>query len=396
MRIAYLARSIVPSRTANSVHVMKTCQAYARLGHMVDLWVPAWCEGVEPNVRDLHAFYGVEPSFTVHRVPMPFAGRLEAAWLSGFLPLLARLGRPALVHSRSLASAWGAACLLRAPTLFETHAPRPESPRLAKLFDELAASPYLRGVIVITRALASLVAPDLPAGANLIVAPDGVDAAWLDQAPSRGEARRTLDLAGETRRIAVYTGQLYEGRGVGLILDVARRRSDHLFVLVGGHSADVERTRERARELDNVVVAGFRPPAEIPAWLAAADVLLMPYADRVAIAGGGDSSAWASPMKMFEYLAAGRPILASTLPVLREVLADGVNALLLPYDRAEAWSEALARLAAEAGLAEALARTARRHAAGYTWEERSRRLLAAGGLPPGPGAHTAGAAVDSR
>jgi glycosyltransferase involved in cell wall biosynthesis len=396
MRIAYLARSIVPSRDANSVHVMKACQAYARLGHRVTLWLPAWRGGVEPGVRDLHAFYGVEPSFAVRRVPVPSGRRLQAAWFSAGLPLLARLGRPALVHARSLTAAWGAARLLHMPTLFETHVPRPDNPRLGKLFDELAASRHLRGVVVITRALAALVAPDLPPSANLIVAPDGVDAAWLAGAFPRDEARRELGLDDETRPIAVYTGQLYEGRGVGLILDVARRRPDHLFVLVGGRSGDVERCRTQAAGLSNVLVAGFRPPAEIPAWMAAADALLMPYADRVATAGGGDSAAWASPMKMFEYLAAGRPILASTLPVLREVLADGTNALLLPYDRPDLWSEALARLAADPGLAAALAARARSDAEGYTWEERTGRLLAACGLPAEPRPHAAGAAAGSR
>lgn len=396
MKIAYLARSIVPSRTANSVHVMKACQAYARLGHQVTLWLPAWREGVEPEVRDLHGFYGVQSSFAVRRVRIPSGRRIEAAWLSVWLPLLARLGRPALVHSRSLAAAWGAACLLRMPTLFETHVPRPDNPRLARLFDELVASRRLRGVVVITRALAALVAPRLPADTNLIVAPDGVDAAWLSDAPERDEARRWLGLAGEARRIAVYTGQLYEGRGVGLIFAVARRRPDHLFVLVGGRAGDVEHCRQVAEGLENVLVAGFRPPAEIPSWLAAADVLLMPYADRIATAGGGDSAAWASPIKMFEYLAAGRPILASTLPVLGEVLAEGSNALLLPHDRPAAWSEALERLATDPGLAAALAARARRDAAGYTWEERNRRLLAACGLPTEPEPHAAGAPVGSR
>jgi glycosyltransferase involved in cell wall biosynthesis len=222
-----------------------------------------------------------------------------------------------------------------------------------------------------------------------------VDAAWLTDAPARDEARRRVGLAREPRRIAVYAGHLYAGRGVGLILDLARRRPDHLFVLVGGRGGDVERCRARATGMGNVCVAGFRPPAEIPAWLAAADVLLMPYADRIATAGGGDTAAWASPMKMFEYLAAGRPILASTLPVLGEVLADGVNALLLPHDRPERWAEALARLAAEPELAATLAARARRDASGYTWEERNRRLLAGCGLDPGA-APVGGVVVGSR
>lgn len=382
LRIAYLAVSIVPSRTANSVHVMKMCQAYAGLGHRVTLWVPAWRRGREPGVRDLHGFYGVERSFAVRRVPVP-PRPLQLPSIAGLMPLLAAAGRPHLVHSRGLASAWGAARLFRLPTLFETHAPPPENPRRRRLFESLVRAPSLRGVAAISGALAARLGPHLPPGVETLVAPDGVDRAWIDGAPERGEARRRLGLAGERRRIAVYTGHLYAGRGIELIEEVARRRPDHLFLLAGGREEDLARWRERARGLDNLRFAGFRPPAEMPLWLAAANALLMPYADRVEVSGGGDAVQWMSPMKMFEYLAAGRPILASTLPVLGEVLEDGGNALLLPYAEPARWSEALARLAADPGFAEGLAERARADAARYTWEARARRLLAACGLAPG-------------
>lgn len=382
LRIAYLTVSIIPSRTANSVHVMRMCQAYARLGHRVTLWVPAWRHGREPGVRDLHAFYGVEPIFALRQVPMP-PRPLQLPHLAGLLPLFAATGRPDLVHSRGLASAWGAARLFRLPTLFETHAATPENPRRRSLFESLVRSSSLRAVAAVSGALAAQIAPDLPDGLRILVAPDGVDRVWIDRAPTREEARHQLDLAGERRRIAIYTGHLYAGRGVELIVELARQRPDHLFLLVGGREDDLASWRRRAGDLDNLHFAGFRPPAEMPLWLAAADALLMPYAGRVAASGGGDISAWISPMKMFEYLAAGRPILASTLPALGEVLEHERNALLLPHDEPGRWSEALARLASQPALAGGLAERARTDAGRYTWEERARRLLTGCGLAPG-------------
>ena len=79
-------------------------------------------------------------------------------------------------------------------------------------------------------------------------------------------------------------------------------------------------------------------------------------------------------------MAAGRPVLASTLPVLREVLIDGENALLLPHDEPGSWSEALERLAADPALSAGLGECARAHARRYTWESRARLLLAGCGL----------------
>jgi glycosyltransferase involved in cell wall biosynthesis len=96
--------------------------------------------------------------------------------------------------------------------------------------------------------------------------------------------------------------------------------------------------------------------------------------------GGGDIAEWASPMKVFEYLACGRAILASDLPVLREVLTED-NSVLAPPEDAAAWNHALRSLAADAGRREALALRARADAGLYSWEQRARRALA--GLEPG-------------
>lgn len=382
MRICYLARSSVPSRTANSIHVMKMAAAYAALGHEVTLIVPRLdADEVEPAADDLFGFYGVEPSFRVWRMQLP--RRLPGTLTYGLLlPLAARRLRAELVHSRNLAAAWGASRWLRLPTVYELHDVPSENRRQRGMLAALVASERLLGLVTITRALRDHLRRALPAGfpeRRLLVAPDGVDESAVELAVDRRRARRTLGLdpvldPGD-RRLAVYTGHLYTGRGIGLILDLARRRPDHRFLLVGGTPDDIDRRRRQAEGLDNVTFAGFVAPAEIPLYLRAADVLLMPYADRVAVAGGGDTAAWASPLKMFEYLAAGRPILASTLPVLQEVLTDGRNALLLPHGAPERWSQALARLRDDPPTAERLARTAREDAAGFTWRRRAERLL---------------------
>lgn len=380
MRLWYVADSQIPSRTANSVHVMRMCQAYARLGHRVTLLVPRWRHGIEPAVADVHRFYGLSTRFSVRRVPRPRL-RWDTLYFGLLFPAIARLGRPALVHTRTLAVAWGAATLLRLPTVYEAHHPPPDNPRQRRMLARLTRSPRLRALVVITRALAERYLDVLSDGVDPVIAPDGVDGDWLEGAVGREEARRRIGLDGHAGPVAVYTGHLYPGRGVELILDLARRRPEVLFLLIGGRAEDVARCREggRGNVPANARFVGFRPPAEVPLYLRAADVLLMPYADRLETAGGSDSAAYASPMKLFEYMAAGRPILASTLPVLREVLVDGTNALLLPYHRPERWSEALERLRRDPGLAERLAAAARADAGRYTWEARARSILESAG-----------------
>ena len=377
MKIYYLATSNIPSRTANSIHVMKMCQAYANVGHQVTLLVPAWPNAAEPRVRDIHAFYGVKQNFAIRRIPMLPWKRLDVIYFGYLLPLLAKTAGADLIHSRSLTAAWGATQFMRCRTIFETHDAFPTNNNRQMFLRQTLASRQLKSLVVITRALAEHVRPQLPATTHLVIAPDGVDQSWLEAPTSLSAVRETIGLAQETRRIAVYTGHLYPGRGIELILELAKVFPDHLFLLVGGNENDVAHYRAETQGWPNVQFTGFQTPGQIRLYQQAADVLLMPYGNRIKTSGVNSNTApFASPIKMFEYMAAGRPILASTLPVLQEVLQDGVNALLLPYEALDRWCAALCRLQQEPSFAAALGKQARQDVQQYTWECRAQGLLA--------------------
>jgi glycosyltransferase involved in cell wall biosynthesis len=117
-----------------------------------------------------------------------------------------------------------------------------------------------------------------------------------------------------------------------------------------------------------ITFTGLLPPREATARLAEASVLLLPN-PRSAI-----SNAFTSPLKLFEYMAAERPIVASDLPAIREVLRDGENALLVEPGNPQAFVEAIARLQKDPALASRLARRARADVAQYTWAARAERL----------------------
>ncbi|NJN81480.1 MAG: glycosyltransferase family 4 protein [Caldilineaceae bacterium] len=160
-----------------------------------------------------------------------------------------------------------------------------------------------------------------------------------------------------------------------LILDLAKRLPDYLFLIVGGHPEDVARYQAMAGERDNVRFLGFKPPAEMHLYQLAADVLLMPYSDRVEIAASRVTADFASPLKMFEYMAAGRPIVSSNLPVLKEILRDGHNALLLPYDNLDRWQEALHNIRKKPDWARALGDQALADVHAFTWERRAEKIV---------------------
>ena len=350
MKITYVANAIIPSRMANSIHVVKMCDAYAALGHDVELLVPQW-KNAEPVSAGLFAFYDVQNKFAVrHASVTPAWNRYELPYYALWMSAQALRGRPDLIHTRSLPVAWGLTTLRRSPALYEMHQPSFVAGAQMRMYRQTVRSPRLRGLVVITRALQSLL-PEEPALAPVIVAPDAVDARALDCMLDKSTARAQLGLADTGRPICLYSGHLYAGKGLDLIIDLATHAPESDFLIVGGKPDHIERYRKRTRDIANIHFAGFVSPAQVRTYLHAADVLLLPYADRTATAGGTDNSRVISPMKMFEYMAAGRPILASTLPVLQEVLRHGENALLLPYDEPQAWVDALRTLHADPALA---------------------------------------------
>jgi len=367
MKVLYTSLSYVPSRRASSVHVMKMCAAIARAGHDVRLLAKRSPDRADAAV-DVHAFYGVT-GFAVEALPRPALRGGGVVFAAATLAaLLARRRRTDVVYSRDLVSAL-TALELRMPTVAELHA-IPDGPRLRALVRRVVRHRGLRGVVVISEALRrDLIAHDLaPDRAPIVVAHDAADP------PAHAPVR-----AAHARPRIGYVGNLYAGRGIELILDVAARLPGCDFELIGGAEADLARWRAQAIP-GHVTLAGFVRPAELAARYATFDVLLMPYPrSGIGVASGkSDTYRWCSPMKMFEYMATGAPIVSSDLPVLGEVLRHDHNALIAPADDAASWQRAITRLLDDPALARRLADQAFADLVrDHTWDARVRQIFGA-------------------
>jgi glycosyltransferase involved in cell wall biosynthesis len=192
--------------------------------------------------------------------------------------------------------------------------------------------------------------------------------------PSPSEARLLLNLP-DCLTVG-YSGHLYPGRGMGLLVELARRYEQIQFLWVGGRPADVAgwQNRLQAENIENVTLTGFVENSRLPLYQAAMDILLMPYERMIEGSSGGNSADFCSPMKMFEYMACGRAIVSSDLPVIREVL-DETLALLCPPQDAASWVEALGSLIRDPERRESLGSNARQAVLGYTWRSRARKAL---------------------
>lgn len=358
-----ISSSQVPSDTANSIQVMKVCQAFTQLGHDVILLIPGpQPEGLDLSVLQRH--YGLFTLFKVEWLPVR-TRRLfpwEAVWRAH------RLGADLLCVWPLQSAALG--LLAGIPSMLELH----DFPagRFGSLWLRFfLALPGRKRLLPISDALRC--ALDLPAK-RTVIAPDGVDLERYVSLPDPEPARRKLGLPAVPT--VLCTGHLYEGRGADLFLVLAGKFPQASFVWVGGRSTDVQTwaTRATAQGLTNVTFTGFVRNESIPLYQSAGDVLLMPYQRTVATSSGGNTAGICSPMKMFEYMAAGRAILTSDLPVLREVL-DETTAVFCPPDNIGEWEFALGGLLKDKKKRQILGQRARCAVRQYSWIERSRRVL---------------------
>ena len=179
------------------------------------------------------------------------------------------------------------------------------------------------------------------------------------------------------QKVVGYFGHLYSGRGIEIIEKLAELNSGCAFVVYGGNEAEIEAYKSRNTN-KNLFFMGYVHSKKARRYMAMMDVLIMPYQKSVSIGVAGiDTSKWMSPLKLFEYLSVGVPIISSNISVLKEVLVDNENCLLVEPDDIYAWSYALRYIISNTELEERLGSNAYNlYKDTYTWEYRARGMLA--------------------
>ena len=379
MRISYVAGSMIPSLTANSIHVMKMCQAMAQEGHLVSLIVPASQHSVDNASLDLWLHYGIKKQFPIYWLPV--YTKLRGYDFMVRAVMQAKKIGSKLIYTRSVNVA-ALAALLRASVIYEAHS-LPMGISGLILFKAMLKQKGFRRLVVISHAMKRIFSEKYSRWVNeqtLLVAHDGVDLERFENLPEPSDARMGLGL--EPNRFTVgYSGHLYSGRGIGLIFRLAECSPHMNFQIMGGYPHDVTNRQHQADQIgiENVRFCGFIPNSKLPLYLASCDVLLMPYQQKVAVGGGGDTSAFMSPMKLFEYMACERLIISSDLPVLREVLNEK-NSILCAPDDIEQWHGALIRAESDGLWRSELAMKSREDVQKYTWRKRVQGCLTSKGL----------------
>jgi len=373
MKLYYIANLRLPTEKAHGIQIMKMSQAFVNQGLKLTLVVPKRFN--QKIKQDPFEFYDLKKEFKITRLFCLDLMGLEKifgkiafliqSFSFAFVVLiycLLKSKKDEVLYIRHLFSVW-LLSLFGFRVYYEIHA-LPKNMIFGPRFYK-----RLAGIIVITKNIKKTLIKKGIDNDKILVAPDGVDLSDFMLDLTKSECRRKLNLP-QDKKIILYTGHLFKWKGASVLAEAAKKISlDCLVVFVGGTTEDIVKFKEKYSHLSNILIAGWHPYKEIPCWLKAADVLVLPNSGKTEI-----SRYWTSPMKMFEYMTSQRPIVASDLPSMREVL-NKKNAVLIKPDSSQRLAQSIDFVLKNPDFSHKLAEQAYIDIRLYTWDLRVKRII---------------------
>ncbi len=371
MKLVYIANVRMPTEKAHGLQIMKMCESFACQGAEVELIVP-W--RFNPFKEDPFDFYGVKKNFKITKVPsfdlINAFGRigfwLQSLSFSKFAQIYAIFRRSDIIYSRdALPLFW--LSFYKKNIFWETH---------AGVFNFIVKRVIKKcaGIIAISQGLKDFYVKKGADADKILVVPDAVDLEEFDIKISKSGAREKLGLP-QDKKLIGYSGML-RTMGMEKGIDIAIESLKFLdknaaLVLVGGRDEDIEFYRKEAEEsglTERVLFVGQIKHQEVPLYLKAFDVLIAPFPENE------HYKFYMSPLKIFEYMASGAPIVASDLPSIREILNNDNAVLVKPGDPATL-AEGIKKVLQNQSFADRISSNAYSDVREYTWEKRAETIL---------------------
>lgn len=353
--ITYISCSSVPSSYANSVHVMKMCDAFAGKGLDVKLVCKKTNEWI--NEAETRKAYRCRNVFHLSAFSSKLKGRLFS--ISYIIYALRQVRRAkGLVYSRYF---YPLVPLFfsRKPFILEFHNDLNRIDRF--LTKHLIRKDSCKQLVFISKALKTFFIEHYNVNeAKCIVLPDACDIAGV-------ESVDTSDVG--------YVGHLYKGRGIELLIEIAKRLPDLSFHIIGGKEPEL--SQYKAISPDNMIYYGSVKHADLEKYYSKFSIALAPYQEKIYAADKRcETSSFCSPMKLFEYMSFQKAIICSDLPVFHEVAEDGVDLLFRRCSDIDGWVDAITQLNNDTESRKKLvANSYKRFLQDYTWDGRVSHVL---------------------
>jgi len=347
----YVAELILPSKSAYSIHVLKMCEAFSKLGFNINLLIIN-----HKNKNQIFKSYNIKNKFQISSIlnksiKLNFVSRI----IFSLKILLDNSDKNSIFISRSIVFAL-IASLFKKKVIIELHH---EITGFSKIFYFLLKNLELinnLNYIFLNKSL------------NKIYKIDFKKSIILDDAVKIEDFKLKKSI--KYKKTCVYIGSFFEGKGIEQILRLALLNKNINFHLYGD-----KQFLKISKKIKNVKIFNFINYNKIPETLSKYEIALMPYQKRVK----GRSSIWLekymSPLKMFDYLAARMIIIASNLEVYKHILKNNYNAVLVKVNDDKLWSQKIQKLFKHNGKKNRLINNAYKTAEKYTWEKRCKKII---------------------
>jgi glycosyltransferase involved in cell wall biosynthesis len=344
----FFTRDTLPQPAAHLIQTVQCANAAANLGYSTRLaygdrgaraglpwrWVNPQPRPVDDgfarffNIQTQLELLPLAMPWPIDRVKHPLTSASTVACKYYWPRYLA--AHTALVHTRD----WNfakAALQQRVPVVFECHH------HLDKRFEpEMATHPLLQAVVTVVDTVKESIVRSGMAEKKVVTIPNGFNGQFLARYPVAAQGWRDRLLTPVFTHLVVYAGALHEFKGVDLLLAIAPQFPQVKFALAGGPGEQQRHYRQRITDLglENVELLGFLAQQDLAPLLQAADTLAHPH-------GLGPAATFTSPLKLFDYLAAGTPVVATRIPSLDHwPLASHITAWC-PPNQPQAFADSL-------------------------------------------------------
>lgn len=370
-KVLYVGSPPLFSKGASSIHMLKMCQAMDRLKFEVELLLPGYF-----SKEKLFRYYGITSDFKVRSIPFTeLIARQLVHGITSSLYVLLSGEKYDFIITRNLVFCYIACLILKLPVIYDAHHP-PVNRIAGLMINSFSNSKSFLGMSFNSKGLYEIYSKGVIDNCNIVVSHNGVDLEDYNKDFNNLEFRNKSNIPAE-KKIICYSGNTYPGRGIENLISAAGILDEVFFLVVGGLEKDNSKYKEEInrRGLKNIRIEGFVEHQKVSEYLLVSDILIIPYSEDVTIKDGTSVKDFTSPIKLFEYLAAGKPIIAAELPSICEVLNDTENCLMMkPGDTSDMVAKIKMLLESEK-LRTRLSENAKLDSNKYSWEQRVKTIV---------------------
>ena len=331
MKICYLSNSAVPSDYASSIQIVKMCEAFAKLGNEVKLITRG--DGKNHNI---FRFYDVNIKFSIQILKKfkHFPLGVNYYWFSIVSIFESLKFKPEIYITRNFFSCF-LLILFKKKVILELHDSLDAESRIVRFlikYFRFLNSVHLKKIIAITYKVK-----------NIFEERHSVNGDKILVLPSGSSLKGNFPMINRKKQLKIgYFGAINVSRGLDIIYNLARIDKKNEYYLYG----NIKKIKKikKYKLIQNLHLQNFIPYREVSNALSKMDILLMPYTSSIAVIGIGNPN-FTSPLKLFDYLSAGKIIICSNLDILKEAIKEKANAIFIKnFTNVYSWKKEIQKL----------------------------------------------------